>query len=75
MKSSPRCSPVFSAAAISILIAIPAVHAAQEVAAPEAHAWIDIATFSGMGMPMGGMSGMGAIGGLLGAGGGSDSNS
>lgn len=75
MKSSPRCSPVFSAAAISILIAIPAVHAAQEVAAPEAHAWIDIATFSGMGMPMGGMSGMGAIGGMFGAGGGSGSNS
>ena len=37
--------------------AVNSVLAAQEVAPPEAQAWIDIATFSGMGMPMGGMGG------------------
>jgi hypothetical protein len=45
-----------------VLLAIPTVAAAQQVAPPEAQAWIDIATFSGMGMPMGGMSGMGGAG-------------
>ncbi|MBA3032958.1 MAG: hypothetical protein KKF85_11135 [Gammaproteobacteria bacterium] len=40
-------------------VAIPTAFAAQEVAPPEAQAWIDIATFSGMG----GMGGMGAMGG------------
>jgi hypothetical protein len=48
---------------------------------PQAQAWIDVATFSGMGMPMGGMGGAGgpggpganpmsALGGLFGGGGG-----
>lgn len=44
----------------------------QEVKPPQAQAWIDVATFSGMGMPMGGPAGgspMGALGGLFGAGG------
>jgi hypothetical protein len=45
--------------------------AAPEASPPEAQAWIDVATFSGMGMPMGGMAGMGgnpmnALGGILG---------
>jgi hypothetical protein len=40
---------------------------------PQAQAWIDVATFSGIGMPMGGMSGAGgspmsALGGLFGGG-------
>lgn len=45
---------------------------AQVVKPPVAQAWIDIATFSGMGMPMGagGANPMSALGGLLGGGGG-----
>jgi len=47
---------------------------------PRAQAWIDVATFSGMGMPMGGMSGAGgnpmaALGGMFGGGGGGAKNS
>jgi len=47
---------------------------------PVAQAWIDVATFSGMGMPMGGMSGTGgspmsALGGPFGGGGGAAKNS
>lgn len=49
---------------------------------PKSQAWIDIATFSGLGMPMGGMGGMGGgggsamsvLGGLLGGGAGRDDN-
>ena len=39
-------------------------------------AWIDVATYSGMGMPMGGAAGnpMGALGGLFGGGGGAKNN-
>jgi hypothetical protein len=55
----------------SVLLTIPPVVSAQSAAPPEAQAWIDIATFSGMGMPMGGMAGAGAspmsaLGGMLG---------
>ena len=47
---------------------------------PQAQAWIDVATFSGMGMPMGGMPGAGgnpmsALGGMFGGGGGGAKNS
>jgi hypothetical protein len=49
-----------TAATFSFLTGAQVGHAAQEVAPPEAQAWIDVATFSGMGMPMGGMS-MGAM--------------
>ena len=46
---------------------------------PQAQAWIDVATFSGMGMPMGGMGGAGAspmsaLGGLFGGGSSARSN-
>jgi len=46
----------------------------QQVRPPVAQAWIDVATFSGMGMPMGGMgaqggSPMGMMGGMFGGGG------
>lgn len=44
----------------------------QEIKPPQAQAWIDVATFSGMGMPMGGPGGgspMGTLGGLFGGGG------
>jgi len=68
--------------AIAIAIAIAVTCAATSVFAqtgnikpPQAQAWIDVATFSGMGMPMGGMGGpganpMSALGGLFGGGGG-----
>ena len=73
MKSSHRRAHVLTAAAfsLSILSGAQTGHAAQEVAPPEAQAWIDIATFSGMGMPMGGMS----MGSMFGARGGAGGNS
>ncbi len=70
MKSSHRRAHVLTAAAFSILSGALTGHAAQEVAPPEAQAWIDIATFSGMGMPMGGMGGMGSMFGARGGAGG-----
>lgn len=57
---------------MSVFLSIPAASAAPEAAIPAAQAWIDIATFSGMGMPMGGMGG--ALGGMLGGRSGSDGN-
>jgi len=44
----------------------------QVVKPPVAQAWIDVATFAGLGMPMGGPGGspMGMLGGMLGGGGG-----
>ncbi len=44
-----------------------------QIKPPQAQAWIDVATFSGLGMPMGGMAGaaggpMSALGGLFGGG-------
>ena len=43
----------------------------QKTSPPVAQAWIDVATFSGMGMPMGGGANpMAALGGLFGSGGG-----
>ena len=56
---------------------------AQAVKPPQAQAWIDIATFSGLGMPMGGMGGgmgggggnpMSALGGMFGGSGGNADN-
>ena len=46
---------------------------ASPVKPPQAQAWIDVATFSGIGMPMGGMTGtagspMSALGGIFGGG-------
>ena len=37
--------------AFSVFVDVPHALAAQEAASPQAQAWIDIATFSGMGMP------------------------
>ena len=56
---------LMTAAVFSAFLGTPVAFAAQEVASPEAQAWIDIATFSGMGMPMGG-SPMGGLGGMFG---------
>ena len=63
--------------ALSALTAVSLAATAQQqvVKPPQAQAWIDVATFSGMGMPgMGGPGGgnpMSALGGLFGGGGGS----
>ena len=57
----------------SLLIAPVLAHAQSNIKPPQAQAWIDVATFSGMGMPMGGAAGvdpMAALGGLFGGGGG-----
>ena len=56
------------AALVPALIQAPAVAQTSNVKPPQAQAWIDVATFSGMGMPMGGMSPMSALGGLFGGG-------
>ena len=58
---------------------LPAQQSAQVVKPPVAQAWIDVATFSGMGMPMGmpgagGPSPMSALGGMFGGGGSSGQN-
>ena len=70
MKPMPGNANVVTATVFSILLAIPPTVFAQSAAPPEAQAWIDIATFSGMGMPMGGMGGnpMSALGGMFGGG-------
>jgi hypothetical protein len=80
VKAYPGKHRVVAAAILSVLINTPFAYSAQEVAPPEAQAWIDVATFSGMGMPMGGMPGAGggamsAIGSMLGGRGGSGGNS
>lgn len=54
MKSMPGKCAVTTAAVLSVFLNIPLAFAAPDAAAPEAQAWIDIATFSGMGMPLGG---------------------
>ncbi|MDA8256237.1 MAG: hypothetical protein M0Z99_11480 [Betaproteobacteria bacterium] len=79
MKPLPSRPAVLTGAVLSVFLNIPTASAAPEVATPAAQAWIDIATFSGMGMPMGGMGGMGggaagALGGLFGGKGGSGEN-
>jgi hypothetical protein len=57
MKPLPNISVIVTAAACSLLFNLPETSFAQEAASPAAQAWIDVATFSGMGMPMGGMGG------------------
>lgn len=76
MKPLPSRPAVLTAAVLSVFLNIPMASAAPEAATPAAQAWIDIATFSGMGMPMGGMGGgaAGALGGLFGGKGGSGEN-
>jgi hypothetical protein len=84
MNSHPAAYPassartVIAAAAVSaVLLAAPNVAPAQaNIKPPQAQAWIDVATISGMGMPMGGAAGnpMGALGGLFGGGSGAKNN-
>ena len=76
----PR-SAAFSSAAFALAMARRrGLAQTGTVKPPQAQAWIDVATFSGMGMPMGGMSGAGgnpmsALGGMFGGGGGGAKNS
>jgi hypothetical protein len=72
MKPLPNISVIVTGAACSLLFNVPATSFAQETASPAAQAWIDVATFSGMGMPMGGMGG--ALGAMFGGKGGGDGN-
>jgi hypothetical protein len=64
---------LFFASSALVLGAVAAAQPRQEVKPPQAQAWIDVATFSGMGMPMmggpGGGGPMSALGGLFGGGG------
>lgn len=66
MQSVPGNARLAVATVFSAVLSTPALVSAQGTAPPEAQAWIDIATFSGMGMPMGGAGGMGALGGMFG---------
>lgn len=62
--SSPRTLGVISLLSLALC-------AQAQTRAPQAQAWIDVATYSGMPMPMGGMAGnpMAALGSLFGGGG------
>ena len=77
MQPASSKAHVAAAAVFSVFLTIPTAVSAQSAAPPEAQAWIDIATFSGMGMPMGGMGGspMSALGGMFGGKTGVGSNS
>jgi hypothetical protein len=70
----PASSAFLAAVAVGgVLLAAPHSALAQaNVKPPQAQAWIDVATYSGMAMPMGGAAGnpMAALGGLFGGGGG-----
>jgi hypothetical protein len=74
----PRSS-AFSRAAFLLAVVTGAAWAQTgTVKPPQAQAWIDVATFSGMGMPMGGAPGgnpMAALGGMFGGSGGGAKNS
>jgi hypothetical protein len=74
-------SAAFSGATFVLCVVTGAAGAQTgNVKPPQAQAWIDVATFSGMGVPIGGMSGAGgnpmaALGGLFGGGSGGAKNS
>ena len=81
-KAAMRHRPPYLTLLVAGVCAAPALaqQSAQVVKPPVAQAWIDVATFSGLGMPMGmGMPGAGggggnpmsALGGMFGGGGGS----
>ncbi len=73
----PALTALAVAAASAVLLAAPTLAQAQtNVKPPQAQAWIDVATYSGMGMPTGGAAGnpMAALGGLFGGGGSAKNN-
>ena len=74
----PPLTVLAMAAGCTLLLATPAIVQAQaNIKPPQAQAWIDVATYSGMGMPMGGVAGnpMAALGSLFGGGGAGAKNS
>jgi hypothetical protein len=87
LAGSPAMSHHHPHRAFAVAVALTCIAASVcaqtgNVKPPQAQAWIDVATFSGMGMPMGGMGGpggpganpMSALGGLFGGGGGARNN-
>lgn len=67
-----RCIPPSRALCLMLVTAAVAVPSfgqgnPQPVAPPKAQAWIDLATFNGMGLPFGGMGAGGGAGGVAGA--------
>ena len=71
MASFPNvCRPAGVAGLALVLAAAPAAAQTQKVSPPVAQAWIDVATFTGLGMPaLAGGSPMSAVGALFGGGG------
>jgi len=73
-----RLTAIIGAALVLTAASGQAAAQTANVKPPQAQAWIDVATFSGMGMPMGGMAGGGgplsALGGLFGGGAGGEKN-
>ena len=72
----PALTALAVAAACAALLATHRVQAQSNIKPPQAQAWIDVATYSGMGTPTGGASvnPMAALGGLFGGGGGGAKN-
>ena len=72
----PALTALAAAAACAALLAANRVQAQSNIKPPQVQAWIDVATYSGMGMPTGGAAGnpMAALGGLFGGGGGAKNN-
>lgn len=64
------CRPLPSRAALAVAatLAFAGPATAQQVRPPQAQAWIDVATYSGMGMPAAGANPMAALGSLFGGG-------
>lgn len=80
MKTNRRTSRPHTVAGLSLLSLLSlALCAHAQTRPPQAQAWIDVATYSGMGMPMGGMAGvaanpLAALSSLFGGGGGGGNN-
>ena len=66
-KQASLTAALAAAAASALVLTAPALAQAQaNIKPPQAQAWIDVATYSGMGIPVGGMGGMGGMGGAAG---------
>ena len=72
---APLSLRVSLAAAAALVAGAAAAQGPGPIKPPQAQAWIDMATFSGLGMPAGGASPMSALGGLFGGSSGNARNS
>ena len=73
----PALTALAVAVGTTLLLTTSTLAQAQaNIKAPQSQAWIDVATYSGMGMPTGGAAGnpLGALGGLFGGGGSAKNN-